>query len=57
MKQTMTDAQLCEKIDMKPATYYRHKKELKESDYYKTLDKNKLSDLNYLKSIPGDFMF
>ena len=57
MSQTMTDKQISDKVGMKIATYYRHKKKLKESEYYSRLDKNRLQDLDYLKSVKGDMFF
>lgn len=57
MMQTMTDKEISEKIHMKIATYYRHKKTMKESRYFKSLDKNRLDDPKYLKSMNGDYMF
>ena len=57
MMQTMTDKEISDKIDMKIATYYRHKKALKESTYFRFLDKNKLNDLEYLKSAKYNFPF
>ena len=57
MSQTMKDQDIIEKIKMKPATFYRHKKEMKETEYYKSLDLNRLGDLEYLKSVKGDVMF
>lgn len=57
MMQTMTDEQICEKIGMAIATYYRHKKKLKNTKYYKSLDKNKLDDKEYLESVDGNFAF
>lgn len=57
MMQTMTDKQIATKIGMKIATYYRHKKALKETRYYKSLDLNRLSDLAYLQSVDGDNFF
>lgn len=57
MLQTMTDKEIAEKIDMKIATYYRHKKKLKESEYFKSLDLNRLQDKNYLESQERNFAF
>ena len=57
MSQTMTDQQICDKIGMKIATYYRHKKKLRESDYFRQLDQNRLSDREYLESVKGNLMF
>lgn len=57
MMQTMTDKEICEKIGMAIATYYRHKKNLKNTVYYKSLDKNKLNDKEYLESVEGNRAF
>ena len=57
MMQTMTDQEISDKIHMKIATYYRHKKEMRESDYFKSLDQNKLRDEEYLKSVKGNYGF
>lgn len=57
MSQTMKDVEILKTIGMTTATYYRHKKAMKNSDYYKKVDKTKLSDIEYLKSIEGDFSF
>lgn len=57
MSQTMKDVEILKTIGMTSATYYRHKKAMKNSDYYKKVDKTKLSDIEYLKSIEGDFSF
>lgn len=57
LSQTLTDAQVAEKIGMKIATYYRHKKKMLESDYYKELDRNRLMDLTYLESVSDNYVF
>lgn len=57
MAQSMTDREICEKTGIPQATFYRHKKRLKESQYYKILDKNKLGDIEYLKSVKGNYYF
>lgn len=57
MSQNMTDQQLASEIGMKIATYYRHKKLMKESPYYQNLDKNRLSDREYLESLEGNYYF
>lgn len=57
MLQTMTDKEICEKIGMAPATYYRHKKDLKNSYYCKSLDQNKLTDKEYLEGVNGNLAF
>ncbi len=57
MMQTMKDQELAAKIGMPIATYYRHKKALKDSRYYQSLDLNKLRDKEYLESVSGNFSF
>lgn len=57
MLQSMTDTQIYERLNMSLSTYYRHKKKLMNSDYYKSLDKNRLNDEAYLRSITGNFAF
>lgn len=57
MMQSMTDKEICEKINLPQATYYRHKKEMRESTYYKSLDLNRLKDLEYLQSVSGNCIF
>lgn len=57
MLQTMTDQQVYTAISMASSTYYRHKKELLQSDYYKSLDKFRLEDRSYLESMSGNFAF
>lgn len=57
MSQTMKDQQVADKIGMPIATYYRHKKSMKESDYYQSLDKDRLGDKEYLESVHGNYSF
>ncbi len=57
MMNTMTDKQICEELDIKPATYYRKKKIMKESEYFKTLDPEKSCDPEYLESHKGNICF
>lgn len=57
MLQNMTDKEICEITGISQATFYRRKKELKESKYYKMLDKNRLGDMEYLKSVDGNLYF
>lgn len=57
MMNNMTDKQICEELNLKPATYYRRKKIMKESEYFQTLDPEKLSDPEYLKSHKGNRNF
>lgn len=57
MLQNMTDKEICEKTGISSSTFYRRKKELKESKYYKSLDKNRLGDMEYLKSVDENLYF
>lgn len=57
MMQTMKDQELADKIEMPIATFYRHKKALRESQYYQSLDLNRLREKEYLESVPGNFSF
>lgn len=57
MIQTMKDQDIADKIGMPIATYRRHKKEMKDSIYYKSLDLNRLRDKEYLDSVPGNHSF
>ena len=57
MMQTMKDADIAEKIGMPIATFYRHKKEMKKSVYYKSLDLNRLRDKEYLDSVDWNWVF
>ena len=57
LMQTMKDQDLANKIGMPIATFYRHKKSLKDSDYYQSLDLNRLREKEYLESVSGNFSF
>ena len=57
MMQTMMDKEIANKIGMPIATYYRHKKTLKESYYFNSLDLNKLQDKEYLESVSDNLIF
>ena len=57
MMQTMKDQEIADKIGMPIATYYRHKKTMKESRYYKSLDLNKLRDKEYLDGVNENYGF
>lgn len=57
MMQTMKDQDIADKIEMPIATFYRHKKSLKESKYYQSLDLNRLREKEYLESVPGNYAF
>ncbi len=51
------DRQMIEILNMPQATYYRHKKNLRLSEYYKKLDMNRLDDKTYLQSVEGNLIF
>lgn len=55
--QTMNNQETAEKIGMPLPTFYRHKKQLVQSDYYASLDPKRLNDLEYLRSVPRDLPF
>lgn len=57
MMRDKKDRQIINILDMPQATYYRHKKMLYKSEYYKNLDRGKLSDIDYLRSVKGDKIF
>ena len=58
MLNSMSNDEIASKIDMPIATFYRHKKRLVNSDYYKALDMSRLDDIEYLKSCRDfDFCF
>ena len=54
MLQTMTDKQIYTEIEMSPATYYRHKKAMLESDIYHSLDTGRINDMDYLQELRKD---
>lgn len=57
LSQIYKNADVCKKTGIKLATFYRHKRDMVESDYYKSLDLNRLRDLEYLRSVKGDEIF
>lgn len=57
MLQSMSDQEIIDKCGMARPTFYRHKKKMLESRYYKSLDQDRLNDLEYLKSLNGDTYF
>lgn len=57
MMQTMKDQDIANEIGMPIATYRRHKKVLKESAYYNSLDLNRLVDKEYLRQHEGNLSF
>ena len=57
LMQKKKDQDVADEIGVGIATYYRHKKAMKESLYYKSLDLNRLNDKDYLESVSGNFGF
>lgn len=57
MMQTMKDQDIADHLGMPIATYYRHKKKLKESRYYQNLDAERLRDQEYLESVELNLSF
>lgn len=55
--QSMRDQDIASEIGMAIATYRRHKKVMKESAYYHTLDLNRLNDKDYLDQHEGNYSF
>ena len=55
MLQSMNDIAVMKELGMARATYYRHKKAMLSSGYYKALDKARLDDIDYLKSPENDW--
>ncbi len=55
--QDHNDREIMKLLAMPQATYYRHKKAMKESSYYKRLDRSRLKDREYLKKRNGDLIF
>lgn len=51
---TMTDKQICTKLQMSERTYYRHKKAMLQSDMYYSLDSERLNDIEYLQELEKD---
>ena len=54
MLQTMTNKQIYTKIQMSPATFYRHRKAMLESDIYHSLDASRINDMDYLQELRKD---
>lgn len=44
-------------LGMSESTYFRHKKRMKSSEYYAALDQEKVTDQEYLESVPGNNYF
>lgn len=57
MQQTMKVKEIIEKLGMSKTSYYRHEKRLKNSYYYRKLDKSRLDDKEYLQSVDGNLSF
>ena len=57
MQQTMNVAEIIEKIGLSRATYTRHNRRMKNTYYYKQLDKSRLNDKAYLESVRGNMEF
>lgn len=57
MEQSMPDGRIIETLGIPASTFFRHKKKLYESGYYLNLDKNRLSDREYLDRQRGNSFF
>lgn len=57
MMNTMSDKDIMETIKMTEPTFYRHKRTMVNSDYYKNLDNAKIGNADYLKSLVGNNVF
>lgn len=57
LMQIMKDQDIADKIGMPIATFYRHKRALKDSGYYNSLDFDRLRDKEYLESVVGNLGF
>ena len=57
MAQSMTDIQIIQTTGMAEATYYRHKKNMKNSEYYKHINPSETYEKIYLESLPGNYLF
>ena len=59
MLQTMSDKDVCEKLGMSQATYFRHKKKMLENDLVRSVDRHLLKDPVKLKKALGkeDYLF
>ena len=44
-------------LGMSESTYFRHKKKMKASEYYNSLDPQKMTDRMYLESVKGNNYF
>lgn len=57
LMQSMTDKAIFTKHNIPIQTYYRHKKRLLESIYYKSLDTEKMNNIEYLESKECNYYF
>lgn len=58
MMQTMHDYEIYAYLGISEASYYRRKRKLLKSDYYTSLDKERLTDIEYLRdSGSRDYFF
>lgn len=53
----LNNIQLRDKLKMSNGSYWRHKREMVQSVYYKSLDQERLGDLDYLRDLPGNRYF
>lgn len=57
MQQIMKIKEIIEKLGMSMSSYYRHDRIMKNTYYYKQLDKSRLNDKAYLESVRGNMEF
>lgn len=57
MQQIMKIKEIIEKLGMSMSSYYRHDIRMKKTYYYKQIDKSRLNDIEYLKSVDGNWSF
>lgn len=57
MLQFKTRDQICKDTGISKSTFYRKGIKMKESNYYKTLDRNRLEDKEYLEQHEGNESF
>ena len=51
MLKKMKDTEIMAEFNMPPATYYRHKKAMMNSDYYKSIDWDRVNEDGYLEGL------
>ena len=57
MMQSMTNTEIIQETRIPKSSFYRRLKTLRSSTYYSSIDFTKGSDLEYLKSLPGNRLF